>query len=485
MIFGEPNFSKNLQNSLKFLNFIEKDNIFSICNTSDLLDNKILKSSKGVDQIDIEIETDQFNQIPGWEINKIALYNKEYTLYPNKIYLTKKTGGEKEINRGHINFISTSNFDDDVKYFTRLIIPIEEQNFFYNTIEAKYTLECKYLKNSTPKSWINYRCLIPLNIGDVNYHFYIIGIEKNSYLIIESLGKVNYKVFHNSIKSILFTFGFFTGKLIMDQGYFTFSFSEDFNTEELFMYRTLYKKRMDGICIINTNNHAFATSLVLEENDLMVKMNALTCEEFSRICNLLFFNENLERAIFIFLETNSQEIFLRCALFSVAIETLANIINNENPETRERFLPDEKLWIEYRTELLNIHSKFKDSILKKLTTDNDVFESGIMNLNKLGTTALLFNPFNIYKIKLCKEEEIYLNYRNRFLHGDNPFQSEKDRTDDNSTFGITYYASLRLQTMFIKLFLKYVNYSGYILNYVKLHSPVHKIEVNEPPFLKI
>lgn len=487
-IFPEPDFHKNMIESFKFLDFIESNNDFVLSDSMGRLKNKSCKIKKQSDQLEIEFNINYDEDSFDYEINDVEIKNKDITLFATKIIVTNKIGTEEGFKvKGHINYITSKEFGDDEEFYFRLIIPVRDNLSFENYIASNLSVENNYMKNGKELKCHNLRCLLPINLNDNNYHFYIIKpyVIGETYILIESLEKQNYKDFYQCVHCIILSFGFITGELPLDQGYFILSDDFNFKTDNIYMFRTIYKSITTAMPVINTNNIGFSSFANLTKEDLRLKMNLLSMQEFNNICSALCVNENLIRAINLYLEANTQEIFVRCALFSVAIETLALVINNENPTTKERFLPDDKLWLEFRSELLKVHDIYKDEIRKKLTTQNDVFESGINNLNRLGTTALLFNPFHIYNITLNNDDKNALNYRNKFLHGENPFLSEKNIIEGRTKFDMTYYFSLRLHTLFVKLFLKHLKYKGYILNYVRLHEHIHSVDTGEAPFLKI
>ena len=70
-------------------------------------------------------------------------------------------------------------------------------------------------------------------------------------------------------------------------------------------------------------------------------------------------------------------------------------------------------------------------------------------------------PFELYRIKLNKDDLEILNHRNKFLHGTSPF-SEKELKEKD--YEIKFIIA-RLNYMINSLMLKYIGYSGHIINY--------------------
>jgi hypothetical protein len=90
-----------------------------------------------------------------------------------------------------------------------------------------------------------------------------------------------------------------------------------------------------------------------------------------------------------------------------------------------------------------------------------ILESKISDINKPTNSKKLSVPFEIYKLKLNKDDLNILNHRNKFLHGTSPFsEDELINKQDELNFIIA-----RLNFMLNSLMLKYVGYKGHIINY--------------------
>jgi len=89
-----------------------------------------------------------------------------------------------------------------------------------------------------------------------------------------------------------------------------------------------------------------------------------------------------------------------------------------------------------------------------------IYTAKINELNNPTNSKKLSYPFQLYKINLSIEEIEILNHRNKFLHGSSPFE-ETELIDKKYELK---FIIAHLKFMINCLMLKYVDYSGHIVN---------------------
>lgn len=156
---------------------------------------------------------------------------------------------------------------------------------------------------------------------------------------------------------------------------------------------------------------------------------------------------------------------------------MTNIIYEENEE-KINPIRDKKIAKEIQKEFNEIAKKYVDVIGDY---GMQIIYSKINDINRPTNSKKLSMPFEIFKIKLSKEDLEILNHRNKFLHGTSPF------TDDdlkNKEYELKFIVA-KLENMLNILMLKYIGYTGHIVNYtVEIQQKFQK-EITENKFILI
>lgn len=95
----------------------------------------------------------------------------------------------------------------------------------------------------------------------------------------------------------------------------------------------------------------------------------------------------------------------------------------------------------------------------------------IDNLNTVGNNDSFKLAFKLVGFNLTKEDEKCILMRNRFLHGNIPFENEPEQTKKKELLNLTLNAHL----LTCSLILKYAGYSGVVKNFLKYWDLVNKI----------
>lgn len=319
--------------------------------------------------------------------------------------------------------------------------------------------------------------IIEFELNGTPYHLFghkNDDLNKN-YLFIESRQELKFGKFKSDCDSILIGFGFITGNYYQNKQYIQVLREENIISAD----NTYYEQKQDSII----TNEALLDPLswwryldIQKRPDLIEKVpGEFQMNYFNSLIDNINRNSILSRTIKLLLEGNQTKvIILKAGIYSIALETLTNLIYEENEE-KINPIEDKKI-----SQLLQ--RKFRDTLKEYDSFIGDygmkILESKINDLNRPTNSKKLLKPFEIYGIPLNKEQELILSHRNKFLHGTAPFNENEL---DSKEFEITNI-SLKLLFLISCLILKYCGYSGYILNLSTWHSHGNKKEDNEHIF---
>ena len=106
----------------------------------------------------------------------------------------------------------------------------------------------------------------------------------------------------------------------------------------------------------------------------------------------------------------------------------------------------------------------------------------VENLNTLGNNDSFIWAFKLVEYELSKEDKKYIQLRNRFLHGNVPFDNEVEQSKNEALLDIT----TNTHFLVCGLLLKYVGYEGVVkdlLSYINLKKGIYLPE--KPLFKRI
>lgn len=147
---------------------------------------------------------------------------------------------------------------------------------------------------------------------------------------------------------------------------------------------------------------------------------------------------------------------LKAGIFSIALETISGLIYEDNKEKINPIQDKGKARL-IRQKLQKTLEEFKQDIPEEALK---IYTAKINELNKPTNSKKLSYPFQLYKIDLTVEELEILNHRNKFLHGTSPFE-ETELIDKKYELK---FIIAHLKFMINCLMLKYIGYSGHVVN---------------------
>ncbi|MEG0696304.1 MAG: hypothetical protein RR447_04115, partial [Algoriella sp.] len=411
------------------------------------------------------------NKLGGFDLN-IEFNEKlfECLLYNNSFYLTKTNNIDNvDYFYGEIHELQRDvNLEN--KAFCRFVIPVNNKNFqLFNFIEAKSYCD---------ENMFYSRSFLSFKIAHLNFNLYETNREGKHYFIIDSNEQISVDEFADLCHSIMISYGFLSGDFIQDEAYYFTSNSNDFNIIDSFSYlqlrQSIYSK---GIY-----NPIFSNPYGYTNDDKVIKVVGVELKVFesflfSKLCDLVHFNENYAIVILLILEANVSSLILKPACYSVALERLTNILIKENKGLMP--ITDKKISKNFIAKLKEILDAFSQDIVK-LGGDNsvEILRKNIENINKPTNRNKLLEPFNLNGIELNSDEIDAINHRNNFLHGRNIKEGTEDYKEINQI-------SFRLNKLINKLMLKHIGFTGYVVNHLKHNEKNLDIVVHEDLFEKV
>jgi len=201
----------------------------------------------------------------------------------------------------------------------RLIVPVEVEPSFdfidFNSLKISGTLTV---------------CgLIQISINEFNYHLFKYKNDDTGkkYLIIDSLEKNSFDEFKTNCKSIITAYGYLSGNLYLNEYYY-----QTFQENESEMIENIYYEKNEKS--VFTNYPLFEPFRFREYIDAIGKKEQLkhiptrmSCSVFSELCTTIKTNEPYSRCCELIIEGNqSKHVLLKAGIYSIALETLTNII---------------------------------------------------------------------------------------------------------------------------------------------------------------
>lgn len=458
----------------KLENNIHKGNIDSMKEFPNGLKNIELKSS--LKSYLIEIPNNRRKSFD------IGLHFKNVSYINNEISLKLDLFTSKYSNRsivGDVYKLKSITFKSNSKKYYKLIIPINEKKFDFLYQLSRYGYE--YATENNNHISMN---ATSFNIGDENFFVIIEKKDDKSYLIVHSDKRQTYNDFSKKCHSILICLGYITGHYISDKGYYFTYNTKKMDVFTSYLYRTLRDGMKNFWQPINSNAYSWVDSINPKKAEKIYKkynLRTLNKSEFSKLCSLCIENDEFLSVLFLILESNDASLVFRPGGYSIALETLSNIISSKS-KIRQKPITSKEDCKKFQNDLYAVLDKYKDFDSFK---DIETLKGKIEYINQMTNQEKLTAPFKELGINISKEDLEVVKSRNAFLHGRVPdFRNlGKNRTIEEKDADL-YYASAKLYTLLNLLILKYIGYDSYVLNFSKLHEQKTKYPIKEDYYRK-
>jgi hypothetical protein len=372
-----------------------------------------------------------------------------YLIKKNTAVLIRTTVGVPQVLEAKLFDFQSAKKDFNNTYI-RLVIPTEDD-------VSLGTFDCKSCKIGET---ITFCGLIEIQIEQKNYHLfkYTNNDTRKHYCIIDSLAPTSLEPFKKDADSIILACGFFSGNLFLDEYYYETCEEQDFKLIKDIRFTLNKASIITGRVMLDRIR--FQEYLkVIKREDLFKKYPPyINTSVFNNMCRKVQENEDFSRLILLVLEgTQTKYITLRCGIYSIALETLTNIIYEEN-EDNFNPISDKNLSKLIRKKMLDV---IEENSTTLSSYGKSILLSKINDLNKPTNTKKLERPFDIYKIPLNEDDKLILSHRNKFLHGTIPLSENEILNEDHEI----KYISLKMLVLIDSLILKYIGYSGHIINF--------------------
>jgi hypothetical protein len=370
--------------------------------------------------------------------------------------LTFKPGQRFE-SEGEITVLE-SNFGGNKAYY-RAIIPLE--NFAEKPLKF---IESNGFKVGTSIRIAGY---ISVDTGQGIYGLYDYKTynEVNS-IIIENEESSDYSMFERTLGAIIYSFGIISGSLIRNEIFILQYENKEYNQISGFQFRKL-EDSINGIKSIDPG-------LLRDWDRRFQETSFLPSIVFSNLVKKCLTDVRFQRAIKIITESSIYPLEIRASTYSVALETLKNIVLEENVERINPF--------KSRKEASKVIKQIKgmvEAVDEEKFNNKKAVLSKIEQLNQVTNRDAFLLTFELLGIQLNDDDRKCIANRNDFLHGQIPFEYEHD---ENYQLQHTVY---KLHFLISSIVLRIANYTGFILNTIKLADLFHfKNNFKEPLFRK-
>ncbi|AUC77445.1 hypothetical protein [Olleya sp. Bg11-27] len=360
---------------------------------------------------------------------------------------------------GEINELKSNSFNNSAGIH-RAIIPKPK---FHN-------LPIRYIKSEgfNVGSSIRVAGYIKISINNKQFGIFDYKVNEVESLVIETYDNVQSNDFENYISAITYCFGLISGQLFRDE-IIILKYSDN-KFEKITSFN--YKKLEDSISGIP----AIDPQLYWELSESKKVRPYIGKEIFQDLINKSLNDLRLLRAIRIMSESCQYPIEIKASTYSVALETVKNIIIEENEEKINPFKIKKKA-----SNTIKELKKIVDVIPESEFNSKKMVLNKLEQINQVGNRDSFLLSFKLLNIKLSEDDKRCINMRNDFLHGRIPFDVE----NDPKAYEL-HHIVYKLHLLVCSLILKYSGFSGLMLNNIKLADLLHfDKKLNETLFRKI
>lgn len=462
----KPN-HKNIFESLDILNELHKDHYVVVEKLNSPIDKILANFTKGADKgFSLKFEDPSHYHFDLGDIEHLNIQTQKYTLHLDKVFINSIAPPTV---LGSISCFHTDGFNRLDNYYFRLIIPVKKKVDFHYYI-SPFLYETKKHRSS--------ECIrVSYEKLDLDLYLYNDKEKETNYLIIDSLTQLSFEQFSEYCFSTLVSYGYVTGKLPQDEGYFFAYDKSDLKQPKHIHYTEFRDSLLSMYSPIYGNAYGYIRERKLAEK-IYPTLRTLSLKEFSKLCQWTHNSIDFSSILLLIIEATTSSLLVMPSGLSVALEGLTDLIVKEN-EDKVAPIKDKKLAKKIRGELTNV---IDDNSVNLDKEGQQILKIKIENINQLTNRGKLSKPFELLKFTLTKEDIKAIDHRNDFLHGRITLAFGDDTNNANKEI---YYIALRLYTLLAVLILKSIGYDNKIVNYPKIHETVYKKKLAEPHFRQV
>lgn len=384
----------------------------------------------------------------------------------NNTYSVKDGAGKANIEMGkgfstEGELWGLETLDDSTNGYFRAVYPIDG----FTRVPVNYMIGHHFLIDENSLRGHGY---IQIKIGSLNIGFYDYDHGKQRYIFIDCKDRVSLGEFEKILDAITYSFALISGSLVRDEVTILGFGNSDFTSLQGFRFNQLKDSNISDLELVNPRQH--------RDYDGLDRMIFFPEEVFLKIIHLCLTDKRWLRAIKIISQARGLPTELEASAFFVSLETIKEIIieeNNDkiapfkNPKTATDYIEKFKTIIE---EIADDEFTNKNAVIRKL---ND--------LNKVGNNESFKLAFGLVGFELTKADIQCISLRNRFLHGNIPFEHEPEQKKERELIKIALNAHL----LTCSLILKYANYNGVVKDFLKYWDLHTKTENQDELFRPI
>ncbi len=484
---------KNLFDTFTLMDDLFYSEFFTVEGGPGFLQNRNISLTKSDKQFNISFQFSYeerafLNNVLDTQPNEFKIIsngNKEYILPDKSTLLTKvreindATDFEVSGSVTQISSVSISEFDN--KYH-RIIIPILHRSFSLYEYEH-YVFDTPLNKNIKNKQ------LIKVSIKGYEFHFFTFKLNDKTYWAIDSLQTLDFKKFQQIAYSIFNTHGFIEGDLHLDEAYYFASDSIEFNDNIEIFFSAIRSSLITGYGMITCNPYSiyvpFYKSRSLQVDTEYIKswsekLIAFEATKFSKLAELLYEYDSINRAVLIVLEANNQPLELKAASYCVAFEAICHTIKKHFGIDSTSVIDNNVFSNHVKPQFLELLSQLEGDLV--LTAgQRKILSKKLDNWNQPTNADSLTAPFKKYGYDLSKDEFKCVDNRNKFLHGSLPV----DERNEDKAFKELYHISMTIHKLLYVLVFRIIDYEGYIINYPMMHTNITGRHLEEELLIKI
>ncbi|MGI4735080.1 MAG: hypothetical protein ACRYG7_07870 [Janthinobacterium lividum] len=302
--------------------------------------------------------------------------------------------------------------------------------------------------------------LVNVNINEETYQFfdfYTTGAEDNKrkgYFYIDSSNPVLYADFEKAIGAILYSSAFITGELPRNEMYIVQATDASFSSITGAQFRRIEKSIDRGPSIVDPKT---MRELSIGETGT----GYVSQEVFSTLVAYAYNDARMLRALKIVIESSDYPLEIKGATYSVALETIKNIVLEANAEKVKPF--------KSKADAKRIIAQLRviiDASADEIYNDKKAITARVDNINQATNSAGFASCFTQVGINLSVDDIKVLNNRNDFLHGRLPFEHEVKPEQNNELQFVVHKYHFLLSS----LVLKFCGYSGYVKDNSKVYD---------------
>jgi hypothetical protein len=437
-----PN-SKNMHESLEVLRYLQKDHYVIIEREGSAID-KIFANFTKTDKKGYLIQFQDKSQINfNNGIEHVKIVTQKHNLYLDKVFITSIS---PPIVTGSVSAFRTNGFHKRNISYYRLFIPLRKKDDFrVHFTRVGYSTK-KHLSSNCIR--INYKEL------DLDLFLYTEKQNDISYLILDTCTKCSFAHFMEYCFSSLVSFGYVTGHLYQDEGYFFSYDNSDLQTPNQIYYSEFRESLHSNYSPISSIAYRHVRDAKFAKQ-ASANLRTLTQNEFSKLCEWAHISVELSSILLLIVEASTSSLLVMPSGYSVALEGLTDLIV-EKHEDKLAPIKDKRTAKAIRSELKTIIASYSNHLDEHSIK---ILNYRIDNINQLTNQSKLVKPFEVLKFELTKEDIKAIEHRNHFLHGRITLETD-DKHDIHAANEEIYYISLRLYTLLSVLILKSVGYDN-------------------------